>query len=81
MPSPLAANTKDGVLIDLSSLNATSYDASKNTVIVGAGARWGDLYHYLDPYEMTVVGGRVLDVGVGGLILGCTFGFMSMILA
>jgi FAD/FMN-containing dehydrogenase len=69
-PSPLSANTADGVLIDLSSLNSTTYDASSQTVKVGPGLRWGDVYHYLDQFQVTAVGGRVLDVGVGGLLLG-----------
>jgi hypothetical protein len=40
-------------------------------VTVGSGNRWKDVYTYLDQYAVTVVGGRVFDVGVGGLTLGC----------
>ena len=71
MPSPLAANINDGVLIDMSLLKGVEYNAAKNQVKVGAGQRWGDVYKQLDAYNVTVVGGRVLEVGVGGLILGC----------
>ena len=71
MPSPLAANINDGVLIDMALMNGVSYDAARNEARVGAGQRWRDVYHALDIYNVTVVGGRVLDVGVGGLILGC----------
>ena len=37
---------------------------------LGPGGRWGDVYATLDPYEVSVVGGRIPHVGVGGLILG-----------
>lgn len=37
---------------------------------MGSGLRWGEVYNQLDDFNVTVVGGRVLDVGVGGLILG-----------
>ena len=73
MPSPLAANINDGILIDMSSFKGFSYDAAKSVVTVGTGQKWRDVYTQLDLYNRTVVGGRVLDVGVGGLILGCKF--------
>ncbi|KAL8773027.1 MAG: hypothetical protein Q9209_002047 [Squamulea sp. 1 TL-2023] len=37
---------------------------------VGPGARWEDVYSKLDPLNLSVVGGRVLTVGVAGLTLG-----------
>ena len=73
MPSPLAANINNGVLIDMAKFNGVSYDAVRNEAKVGAGQRWGNVYDALDPYNVTVVGGRVLDVGVGGFILGSWF--------
>lgn len=73
MPSPLAANINNGVLIDMALFNSVNYDAANSEAKVGAGQRWGNVYDALDAYNVTVVGGRVLDVGVGGLILGCAF--------
>lgn len=70
MPSPLAANINDGVLIDLSALKEVTYEASSRTVTVGSGNRWGDVYSALDPSNVTVAGGRIVDVGVAGLTLG-----------
>ena len=70
MPSPLAANINDGVLIDMSMFNGVKYDAANSLATVGAGQKWESVYDQLDPYNVTVVGGRVLDVGVGGLTLG-----------
>ena len=70
-PSPYAANINAGVLIDMTKFNKIDYQPAQNVVTVGTGNRWGDVYHHLDKYNVTVVGGRVLDVGVGGLTLGC----------
>lgn len=50
--------------------NAIAYDAEKNVVRVESGLRWGDVYRVLTPLNVTVVGGRNLDVGVAGLALG-----------
>lgn len=55
----------------MSSFNHTQYLPRKNQAIVGAGGRWLGVYNELDRYNVTAVGGRVVDVGVGGLILGC----------
>ena len=73
LPSPLGANINNGVLIDMSMFNGVTYDAAKNVVVVGSGQRWANVYNHLDPYNVTVVGGRVLEVGVAGLTLGCEF--------
>ncbi len=72
-PDPQAANIDGGVLVDLPGLNRFEYDASASALIIGSGLTWGDVYARLDEFNVTVVGGRVLDVGVGGLTLGSTF--------
>ena len=69
-PSPGAANINNGVLIDMSDFNQVDYNAANSLVTIGPGQTWGDVYSHLDQYNVTVVGGRVLSVGVGGLILG-----------
>lgn len=70
MPAPLAANIDSGVLVDMAGLNTVTYDASSGTATVGAGSRWRAVYEALRIHNVTVVGGRVLDVGVAGLTLG-----------
>lgn len=71
-PSPGAANIDNGVLIDMSRFNKVVHDAQNNHATGGAGQRWSSVYSSLNKHNVTVVGGRVLDVGVGGLILGGT---------
>ncbi|KAL8776379.1 MAG: hypothetical protein Q9213_008295 [Squamulea squamosa] len=76
-PSPFAANIDNGVLIDMSSFNHTQYFPNRHVATVGAGGRWLGVYNELDRHNVTVVGGRVVDVGVGGLILGCGLSYLS----
>jgi FAD/FMN-containing dehydrogenase len=40
------------------------------TVEIGAGLTWTDVYRYLVPKGFNVVGGRLDGVGVAGLTLG-----------
>lgn len=54
----------------LDNLDEVTYDAATGLASLGPGARWDAVYTVLDEYDVTVVGGRVMDVGVGGLILG-----------
>lgn len=61
---------KPGILIDLQKLNKIAISTDKSVISLGPGGRWGDFYTALDPYGVSVIGGRLPDVGVGGLILG-----------
>ena len=42
----------------------------EGTVEIGAGLTWTEVYSYLIPKGLNVVGGRVDGVGVGGFTLG-----------
>ncbi|KAF7531293.1 hypothetical protein G7054_g8995 [Neopestalotiopsis clavispora] len=63
-------NIATGVTIDLTQLNATTYDPAANVASLGTGARWLSVYEELEDYGVTVTGGRQGIVGVGGLLLG-----------
>ncbi|KAK3935416.1 hypothetical protein QBC46DRAFT_462088 [Diplogelasinospora grovesii] len=76
-PNPFDANIDTGVLVSLDSLNQISYDATSQLATIGPGARWDAVYTALDAYDVTVVGGRVMDVGVGGLTLGSGLSYLS----
>ncbi|KAF2744280.1 putative FAD-binding oxidoreductase [Sporormia fimetaria CBS 119925] len=76
-PSPDAANINNGVLIDLAGFDQVEYDAARKRATIGTGLRWGKVYEELDKFGVTVVGGRVLDVGVGGLTLGSGLSYLS----
>lgn len=68
-PMPFDASIDFGVCISLENLYKVSYDADTELASLGSGARWGAVYTELDKYNVTVVGGRIMDVGVGGLTL------------
>ena len=59
-----------GILIDLQKLNQIEVSADRKIASLGPGGRWGDVFAALDPYGVSVIGGRIPHVGVGGLILG-----------
>lgn len=65
-----ASNIQDGVTIDLSAIKGIKVSEDHSITSVGGGARWGDVYLKLDAMDLSVVGGRVFNVGVGGLVLG-----------
>jgi FAD/FMN-containing dehydrogenase len=60
----------NGVINDLTQLNAMTYNTETNIASVGTGSRWGDTYAALEEYGVSVTGGRQSVVGVGGLLLG-----------
>ncbi|KAH7355632.1 hypothetical protein BKA66DRAFT_446467 [Pyrenochaeta sp. MPI-SDFR-AT-0127] len=71
------ADINDGITIDLSTINAVELKRSAGIVAVGSGARWQNVYNALDPYSLSVQGGRNGDVGVGGFLTGGGIGFFS----
>lgn len=68
--APGFSNIDNGVLLDMSGINEIIYVTGQQTAVVGTGALWGAVYEELEQYGVTVVGGRVSGVGVGGLTLG-----------
>ena len=65
-----ASNIDRGLTIDLTNLNIIQVSSDNTLTQVGAGNRWIDVYTHLDPLQLSVIGGRVADIGVGGLTLG-----------
>ena len=60
----------EGVTIDLTKRNEVRLSEDKKSVVVGAGSQWVDVYRKVEEDGLSVVGGRVADVGVGGLLTG-----------
>lgn len=59
-----------GFTVDVKHLNHISVSENQNVVSFGSGCRWRDVYGVLEPLNLTTVGGRSSDVGVGGFLLG-----------
>lgn len=72
-----ASNINGGITIDLINLKQVTVSADKTQTSVGPGNRWFDVYSKLQPQGLTVIGGRVSDIGVGGLTLGGGISFFS----
>ena len=70
MPIPGYANIDGGILVGLTDLNQITLSSDKSYVSVGPGRRWEEVYDFLEPYGLVVLGGRVGIVGVPGLLLG-----------
>jgi len=71
MPIADAANINStGVLLSTAGLSQVQVSDDKKTVNIGPGNHWVDVYKGLEPYGLTVVGGRLGVVGVPGLLLG-----------
>lgn len=72
-----SANIASGITIDLAAINEVTISADQSVVRIGPGNRWEDVYSVLDAFQLSTSGGRVGDVGVGGLILGGGISFFS----
>lgn len=63
-------NATGAVTIDLSDLHEIEISRSENSVWLGTGLRWREVYHALHEHNLSVAGARDADVGVGGYLLG-----------
>ncbi|KAK2610729.1 hypothetical protein N8I77_004135 [Diaporthe amygdali] len=78
MPIADAANINStGVLISSSNLKTLQLSEDKETMSIGPGPRWGDVFEYMDGSNLTIVGGRLAPVGVPGLLLGGGISYYS----
>lgn len=73
-----AANIDGGVTIDLRSLDSFELSADQRTASVGGGSVWSEnVYPNLEPHNLTVAGGRITGVGVGGFVTGGGLNFLE----
>lgn len=71
------SNIQAGITIDFEKMASVSLSTDSKSALVGPGTRWLNVYQYLDPLNLTVIGGRASDVGVSGLTLGGGLSFFS----
>ncbi|KAK7452778.1 hypothetical protein VKT23_012181 [Stygiomarasmius scandens] len=68
--SNVGFSSTTGVMISMAKFNQINNDPSTGTVEIGPGTTWDQVYTKLEALNLTVVGGRIPGVGVGGLLLG-----------
>ncbi|KAF2996221.1 hypothetical protein E8E13_002600 [Curvularia kusanoi] len=66
---PGASSIEGGITVSLESMNEITLSEDKKTAAIGPGNRWGAIYTKLAEQNLTVIGGRASDVGLG-LVLG-----------
>lgn len=70
-----AANIDGGVTVDLRAIKSLELSQDRRVASIGGGAIWSDIYPQMVPYNLTVMGGRVPGVGVGGYSTGGKFSY------
>ncbi|KAH9885516.1 FAD-binding domain-containing protein [Xylariomycetidae sp. FL2044] len=72
-----ASSSDGGVTIDFVRMDRVVLSPDRQTVDIGPGNTWLRVYTVLERDNVTMVGGRVASVGVGGLLLGGGISFFS----
>ncbi|KAL5117775.1 hypothetical protein ACEQ8H_004385 [Pleosporales sp. CAS-2024a] len=76
-PNANWSSISNGPLISTKKLNEVTFHPESMTVTVGPGNDWQDVHKALQGTNVTVVGGRIGEVGVGGYVLGGGLSFLS----
>lgn len=77
MPVPGAASSDGGILFAMSALNKVELTPGGQSVQIGPGNTWGNVYNYLAKSGLYCLGGRLGIVGVPGLLLGGGLNYFS----
>ena len=67
---PGAANIDGGITVDMRAMDAVVLSDDKKVASIGAGGIWSEIYPQIEPFNLTLAGGRVAGVGVGGFTTG-----------
>ncbi len=66
-----------GIVIDLSSMKAVLVDPQRQTALVSAGVKLGEMIQATERYGLVTPVGTATDTGIAGLTLGGGFGFLT----
>ncbi|KAK7424646.1 hypothetical protein QQZ08_008529 [Neonectria magnoliae] len=72
-----ASNVEGGITISFASLKGVTLSKDKKIASIEPGNIWGPVFEELTKSDVTVVGGRLYNIGVGGLTTGGGISFFS----
>ncbi|KAK5989784.1 FAD-dependent monooxygenase sdcF [Cladobotryum mycophilum] len=72
-----AANVDNGITVDMRAMKDVTLSNDKKIARLGPGGIFSDIYPKLVPQNLTVMGGRVPGIGVGGFVTGGGITFLS----
>ena len=72
-----ASSIQGGITVSFEGMKNMVLSEDRKIASVQPGNTWYDVYHQLEPDNLTVIGGRVSAIGVGGLTLGGGISFYS----
>ncbi|KAL0573032.1 hypothetical protein V5O48_008925 [Marasmius crinis-equi] len=73
-----SSNIDGGFVIDLRGMTQIDISPEDQTVKLGPGSLWQEVYKVMAPYNVSTAGGRINAVGVGGFLLGGGIAFGSV---
>ncbi|KAK2029035.1 FAD binding domain-containing protein [Colletotrichum zoysiae] len=72
-----ASNAEAGITVSFMNMKSISLSADKTVASIQPGNVWGDVYEELTKSNLTVIGGRIYDIGIGGLVTGGGISYFS----
>lgn len=74
-----ASSVEGGVTVSFKNLNRIALSEDHKTAFIQPGNTWNRIYTELQQYDLATIGGRVADIGIGGLTTGGGVSFFSNI--
>jgi FAD/FMN-containing dehydrogenase len=65
-----ASSVEGGITISFANLKDVSLSKDKKIASIEPGNTWGPVYEQLAKSDVSVIGGRLYNIGVGGLTTG-----------
>ncbi|KAK1961422.1 FAD binding domain-containing protein [Colletotrichum sublineola] len=72
-----ASSAEGGITVSFTNMKSVSLSADKTVASIQPGNIWGDVYEELAKSDLTVIGGRLYNIGVGGLTTGGGISYFS----
>ncbi|KAI6765556.1 hypothetical protein HG530_006626 [Fusarium avenaceum] len=72
-----ASSVEGGITVSFTNLKDISLSKDKKIASIGPGNIWGGVFEELTKSDVTVIGGRIHNIGVGGLTTGGGISYFS----